>query len=331
MTNHRASLASPGTAVATRSDKANPIVAILGDRLHELAAGAFKGFTPEVIAEAALHASVVNPKILQSDPDSLFLALGKCARWGLNIGDEVHLVPYYNKRERKTICQAIPDYKGLKALCYRQRIATLIQEYVVYDSDVFRIRNGVPGVIEHEPSNPEQRKKIVGAWIKIHLPGGTATWHHMFIEEIERIRKESKQWGPDKVKVCPSWYAMKTVVRSWLNKQPKGGSEAGRLFTEIAQAEEVDFEVMNPDQDTQAGITEPMTEGPNVALPGDETKLGGYGGRPVVDAPRDVLERFVSWCHGGGERAERYAEALAVAEERLIELAANEAKEPVPA
>lgn len=305
------------TAVAVRKAETNPIAKVLGGRVQDLAASAYKGFTPELVVEAALHASVHDPKILKCSPDSIFIALGKVARWGLHIGDEVHLVPFGNT------LNAIPDYKGLMALSYRQGICRLIQPHPVYEHDHFEFEYGVPGRVVHQPASPEERGKLVGAWCHITLPGGIPAWHHMYLADIEAIRKDSKQWHPGKVKECPAWYAMKTVVRAWLNRQPKGGAAAGSALAEAMAADDAEFEVITAEAQPSA----PMTSGPNVALPGTNENFGGYGGTPVVDAPKEVLERFTEWCHGDGKRAEKYADALAVAEERLVELVAAERDE----
>src|SRR5689334_8306309 len=60
-----------------------------------------RGFTPERVLAAALQAAVHEPKIFEATPQSLYLALMKTARWGLDIGDTVHLVPLSKKVSKR--------------------------------------------------------------------------------------------------------------------------------------------------------------------------------------------------------------------------------------
>lgn len=307
------------TAVATRPVQipANQITQIIGDRVQDLGRSAYRGFTPDAVIEAAMHAAVTNPKILECTPESVFLALGKVARWGLHIGDEVHLVPYFTNG--KLVCTAIVDYKGLKALAYRQKLCRLIQEYPIYAGDHFEIEDGIPGRVSHRRTVPDQRGKLVGAWCSITLPGGLSAWNHMFIEDIEAIRETSKQWNPKKYPECPPWYAMKTVVRNWLNKQPKGGSADSSALSEAIQADDADFEIVHPDATAQPS-GQALGQDLNAVLPGTSANFGGWGGKPIVDAPKEQLEAFATWCHSDGRRAEKHRAALGLAEDRLVEM-----------
>lgn len=299
------------TAVATIP--ANAITQMIGNRVQELGRSAYKGFSPDVVVEMALHAAAVNPAILKCSPQSVFVSLTKVARWGLAIGDGVHLVPY------GTECTAVPDYKGLKALAYRQGLCRLIQEYPVYEGDHFKIRHGLPSNIEHTPCDPSARGSLIGAWILIHLPAGMMAFHHMHIADIEEIRAKSQQWGPRKIPACPPWYATKTVVRNWLNRQPKNGAAGGSSsLAEALDADEVDFEIVGATS-AESGAAAPRP----AELPGTEANFGGYGGTPVALAPKGVLEQFATWCHEKSERAERYQVQLGIAEDRLVSMAAS--------
>lgn len=296
---------------------ANPITQMIGDRVQDLGRSAFKGFTPDVVIEMALHAAAINPDILKCTPQSVFVALTRVARWGLAIGDGVHLVPYGKE------CTAVPDYKGLKALAYRQGLCRLIQEYPVFEGDQFEVKHGLPSSISHRPCDPAARGKLIGAWILIHLPAGMMAFHHMHIDDIEVIRAKSRTWGPAKVEQCPPWYAMKTVVRNWLNKQPKNGAVGG-VLSEALAADDVDYEIV--------GTTTAEEDVPSrpVVLPGTEANFGGFGGSPVALAPQDVLEQFTAWCHEKSERAERYSAQLQVAEDRLVTMAGERADSELP-
>ncbi len=217
----------------------------------ELEKVAYKGFTPERVLAAALQAAVHEPKLFDATPQSLYLAVMKAARWGLDIGDTVHLVPLGKNLAKRgepdrwvTIVEAWPDYKGLKALAIRQRLIRGMEEYVVYAGDHFQYQLGMDAMLSHRPGgNPATRGSLVGAYTIIRLPFGEKTFNYMGMEDIEAIRAKSRSWGPGKVKLCPPWYAKKTVVRDWLNRQPKQGAD----LVEALAADAADGEAFDPE------------------------------------------------------------------------------------
>lgn len=198
----------------------------------QLEAIAFRGFTSDRVLTAALNAALREPKIFTAKPISLYAALCRVARWGLDIGDTVYLVPLSVKVSKRgepdrweTVVEAWPDYKGLKALAIREGLVRSMEEFVVYEGDKFEYQLGLDANLKHWPnSDPSKRGGIRGAYTVIRLPHSERTFNYMPIADIEKVRKGSKTWGPDKVTVCPEWYAMKTTVRDYLNRQPKQGA-----------------------------------------------------------------------------------------------------------
>lgn len=224
-----------GTSLSTASAASNgkhPIAMIIGDRAASLAQVAFRGVTVDSVIEAALHAAVQNPAILNCTPDSIFLSLTKVARWGLTIGEGVDLVPVKKKKGNayELQCEAWPRYQGLLALAYRAKIARSITGYVVYEGDAFDFSLGLQPHLKHVPCAESRRGAMIGSYIIIRHLYDHPTFHWMAIEDIESVRAQSKQWGPNSCKVCPDWYAIKTVIRNYLAKQPKSGT------SEIAEA-----------------------------------------------------------------------------------------------
>jgi recombination protein RecT len=231
----------------------------------ELQKVATRGFTPERVLAAALQAAVHEPKIFEASPQSLYLALMKSARWALDIGDTCHLVPL-NKKVSKlgepdryiTIVELWPDYKGLKALAMRQGIIRGMEEFVVYEGDRFEYQLGMEAYLRHQPCGvPEKRGRIVGAYTIIRLPFSDRSFSYMAIEDIEAIRAKSKSWGPKFFVTCPPWYAKKTVVRDYLNRQPKQGA----LSEALAADDTEEF-----DQETGEVFAQPRISAP----PADE-------------------------------------------------------------
>jgi recombination protein RecT len=201
----------------------------------QLAAVAANGMTPDRIISAALHIAVENPALFDCTPASLFLSMTKAARLGLDVGEGIHFVPLKVKVKDKNgeryvqVCEAWPDYKGLKALAIRQGLVREMHEYCVYEHEELEREEGLEPRFLHRPLPPSKRGRLIGAYTRIRLPRGGTSLHFMYLEEIEKIRAGSRSWGPGKHRECPEWYAMKTVVRNYLNKQPKAGALAEAL------------------------------------------------------------------------------------------------------
>lgn len=218
-----------GTAVTKRGE----FQANLDRWAPQLAGVAYRGFTPERILTATLTAAVDMPALFDCDPKTVGLALMKVARLGLDIGEGIYLVPVKDTKKGILRCEAWCSYQGLKALAYRQRLCRLMQEYVVYEGDEFEYHYGLGATLRHRPGPEAQRGPLTHAYSVIRLVGGDEIFHLMSIADIEVVRSGSRQWGPNKLRDCPPWYAMKTVVRNWLNKQPKTG-----ILTTALQADD---------------------------------------------------------------------------------------------
>jgi recombination protein RecT len=198
----------------------------------EIQAVAFKMFTPERIFASLFAAAAKDPNLFDADKKTLYLALMKVARWGLDIGDGVDLVVIGGKVD------AWPDYRGLKALAIRQGLIRNAEEFVVYEGETYRYEAGLNPILQHQPLAGSPNRKIVAAYSIITLPRGLRTFNWMWIQDVERIRAKSRSWGPSKSADCPPWYAKKTVIRDYLNRQPKSGA----LAEAMAHDDTVDME-----------------------------------------------------------------------------------------
>jgi recombination protein RecT len=172
-------------------------------------------FTPERVITAALMAANGNEEIAKCSKPSIALAILKCARLGLDIGEDIHLVPLKGKLE------AWPDYKGLMRLAMQGNLVRDMVPYVVYANDQFEYQLGLDEYLRHTPAPADKRGGLRGAYVIITKRYGVRTFHYMPIEDIEARRKSSRSWGPRDYPACPEWYAKKTVIRDWLNRQPK--------------------------------------------------------------------------------------------------------------
>lgn len=184
---------------------------------------------------AGLDAAIAKePKILKADKKSLYIALAKVARWGLDIGDGVDLVvQQVNRKDEAGNWQKIdavdawPDYKGLKALAIRNGLIRNSAEYLIYEGDEFTYEQGEHGTKFRHMVRPRAGRKIVAAYSQIALPMGRNITHLVWFEEIEAKRTKSRGWNDEALQKkrepigCPEWYAKKCAIRDYLNRQPK--------------------------------------------------------------------------------------------------------------
>lgn len=212
-----------------------------------------RGVTPEQVITFVLTAAVKNTDLHNCTKQSVLLSLIRCAQLGLDVGIDAHLVPCKNKIKGRngeadrweTTCELWPDYRGLIRLAKEARVVNHIEADVVYDGDTFSFEKGTGAFLRHTPGPVAKRGKMTAAYAIIDLPGGKTTFHVMPIEEIEQRRGKSKQWNPEKAGATPlPWYAKKTVVKDWLNRQPKRGKLAAAM---VQDDDVVEGETVTPD------------------------------------------------------------------------------------
>ena len=208
-----------------------------------------KSITPERMVKAALVSAVRNPDIAKCTRESILLAVMRAAQLGLEIGEDIHLVPVNKKQgnEYVKVCEAWPDYRGLMRLAMQGGLVRHMVPYVVRRGDQFHYELGLNETLQHLPQS-KPTAPITHAYAIITLRFGAKTFHVLTIEEIEERRAKSKQWSPEKVRECPAWWAKKTVVRDWLNRQPK--------TAKLSEALELDERVDSDDLPAlPAGVT----------------------------------------------------------------------------
>ncbi|MCC7132448.1 MAG: recombinase RecT [Gemmatimonadales bacterium] len=216
------------------------------------------GFTPERLIVGALQAAVNTPDLFACQPASIFLALVKCARLGLDIGESgMWLVPIDSKGVKR--CEAWIDYRAYKVLGKRSRMIRSMEEFVVYAGDEFDYALGLQPYLRHKPTtDPAKRGAILGAYAIIHRPHQPPSFHYLPIADIEARRAKSRGWSDKALakKGEPTgpiaWWSMKAVCRDWFSRQPKTG--------DMALALESDDET--PPHDPETGELLPGVEEP---------------------------------------------------------------------
>lgn len=170
---------------------------------------------------AVLTALNKTPKLLNCTQASFTNAMMNCSELGLEPnGREAHLIPYGNQ------CQLIVDYKGLIKLAYQSRTISSIYANCVYEGDEFDY-----ATCDHIPhgwridtdDKPDDRGKMIGAFVVIHNKDGSVHRERMTFDEIEAIRKRSKAGSSGPWKTDFDEMAKKTVFRrasKWIQLSP---------------------------------------------------------------------------------------------------------------
>jgi phage RecT family recombinase len=189
------------------------------------------------------------PKILDCTPESILIAAAEIQRWGLQIGTTAYLVPY------GTECTPVADYKGLEELVTGSGVARALRKAAVYENDYrFEIYLGSRNEVVHEPMwKGGKRGALLGAYCIAIVGQGEQLITYMRLEEIEVIRKQSKQWKPEKAgPECPEWYAIKTAVRRSCKTLPKNPRLA-TVMARLAAADRLEFGDADPERALEEG------------------------------------------------------------------------------
>lgn len=234
------------TAVAT-TEKAAPapaqvIAGIIGNPAAAARITPFlpKGVEVDRVIAAAQLAVMKLPAIAECTPQSIVLACAKIAQWGLEIGDTAHLVPFGRE------CTPVPDYRGLVEMIVRSGAARSVEARVVRDGDTFRYAYGTNKFIEHVPT-AKSSAKIIAAYAIANLRFQTFDFVVLDRDEIEAVRRKSKQWAKGDLEDC-AWYAKKTAVRRVVNLIPKNAALA-KVLTSLEEIPEAEFTEIPPDRD----------------------------------------------------------------------------------
>lgn len=199
-----------------------------------------KGVTFEEVILEVHRAATREPKILQCTAPSIIMAVGTAVQTGLVIGKTIHLVPVNTKvgNGYEQRLNAWTDYKGDIELVVRAGAARLVDAQAIYEGDVFEHMAGTHPYIKHQPTlDPKKRGGIIGAYAVAWINGSGSIKKVcvLTLADIEKVRKGSKQWGPDKVKECPDWYAQKTAIHRVCKTLPKSERLANVLALFEAQ------------------------------------------------------------------------------------------------
>ena len=182
--------------------------------------------TPERFARVAVMALQKNPKLLDSDRQSLYQAIQACAQDGLiPDGREAALVPYGDK------VQYLPMIGGiLKKIRNSGELLTIMAQ-TVRKNDVFKYYVDENGEhLEHRPDMLADRGEFVGVYALAQTKDGGKYMEVMTKAEVEKVRNVSraKNAGP-----WVDWYeeqAEKTVLKRMSKRMPMSTDKIAELL-----------------------------------------------------------------------------------------------------
>lgn len=207
----------------------------------QLALAAPKHMTADRCLRVALTAALSQPKLGQAcmtdaGKASLYKAMLTATQLGLEVdGRQAHLVPFNDKRNGM-IVQLVPGYQGLMQLAYNHPKVKAIWAEVVYQSDFFKHAKGLNRVLEHIPSDLEDRGSLTYAYAVAELEGGSKTFIVLSRREVMKAKGYSRgadsEYSPWNTNEEAMW--MKTAVRALCKWIPQSN--------ELRQAVEIDSE-----------------------------------------------------------------------------------------
>jgi len=164
--------------------------------------------TPERMANLALTASTLNPKLLDCSPESVCLALLCASQTGIEPdGYHGHLIPY------GTQCTFVPDFKGLIQLALNNGV--VVDAQAVYENDEFVYELGSTPRIVHRPAIDEERGELRCAYAIAHFKDGRSKFIVATKSDIAKRRNVSaaKNKADSPWQQWPEMMAVKTSVK----------------------------------------------------------------------------------------------------------------------
>jgi len=112
-----------------------------------------------------------------------------------------HMVPFWNKKIRKTEAKLIVDYKGHVQLAFNSGKVLDIDAEAVREGDEFSYRYGTKKFLDHTPAPSDARGELTHAWAMAELPGPHGTDKTVFkfvvLDRAEVMFAKSKSAAGD--------------------------------------------------------------------------------------------------------------------------------------
>lgn len=252
------------------------------------------GVQPEALVRFALQDMQTNPKLRESTPESIYLALLACAVTGLEPGalkQEAFLVPYARKVGDVWVQEAkfMAGWRGYQKQALRAGVKQMVSN-VVYENDEFDMDLGTGIYVIHKPARGP-RGALVGAYAWATLPNGAKQPEWLPLEDIEKIRQAAEKSKPSPA--WRDWYdemARKSAVRRLAKHLPMGDDYYNGLRIERAS------EGHDENGASDAEIIDLITDGDGTA--GNErqlTDVATFGPAPdKAEAPAPAAKKVTT-------------------------------------
>lgn len=166
-----------------------------------------------------------NPRILECTPASLIGSLMQCSQLGLfpdGLTGKAYLVPYWNSKVGRYVCEIIPGYQGLMDLARRSQHVNRFDAHEVYRDDEWEYSYGLTPTLRHRPLTAGQHRtnENVIACYALAYEDGEPRFYVADRDEILAARKRSKSAndGPWVTDFVPM--GKKTAVRRFVKFLP---------------------------------------------------------------------------------------------------------------
>lgn len=221
------------TATASQSPSNVPakqdIKSLLESRKGQITEIVPSFMAPDRVIRLATLAIYKNPDLLKCSHASILQSVMEATALGLEIGGplaQAHLIPY------GTVCQFIPDYKGLLELARRSGHFEVIEAREVYERDTFDLRYTPFVECNHVPCLDGNPGKIVRVYAYAKLKTGEIAFETMTDADVEKIRLGSRSANSPAWKNHRGEMSKKVVLKRFLKRQARS--------VEVAQAIEAD-------------------------------------------------------------------------------------------
>jgi recombination protein RecT len=219
------------------------------DIMHALAVSAAKHLTPERLTRIVMQALAKTPKLQECTQQSLLASVFQACFIGLEPNgptNEAYLVPFWNKNVPgggAFECQLMPSYRGLIKLARNSGDVSLFYSHIVHENDEFALEYGDAPHVTHKPLLEGERGKIRGAYACVKFKDGSTDVEWMSFEELERLRKISKNADGAIWKDHAEEMYRKAPIRRLQKRVPCSVemSAAVDLDNKIASAQPVDY------------------------------------------------------------------------------------------
>lgn len=201
--------------------KASDLKAELAQMTLQFQAALPTGIDPERFIRTIVTAVQLEPKLLDADRTSLYMACMKAAQDGLLLDGREAGLSLYNDRQRggQTVAY-LPMVGGILKKVRQSGEISSIRAHCVYQGDEFEYELGDDERIVHRPSLTAQGGQILAAYAIAKFKDGDIQREVMSWAQIQRIAAKATGIG----KACwtsePGEMAKKTVIRRLSKRLP---------------------------------------------------------------------------------------------------------------